>query len=75
MYNHKQMRLKITIINSYTVHTAGAMKTVPSVYTLLMKTICLSHSTQVAERTVFRETHGIFFAFSKQSNKIYVIWI
>ena len=60
MYNHKQMRLKITIINSYTVHTAGAMKTVPSVYTLLMKTICLSHSTQVAERTVFRK-HMVSF--------------
>ena len=31
------------------------MKTVPSVYTLLMVTIYLSHSTQVAEGIVFRK--------------------
>ena len=31
------------------------MKTVPSVYTLLMNTIHLSRSAQVAEETVFRK--------------------
>ena len=35
--------------------TFGVIKTVPSVYTLLMDTIYLSHSTQVAEGTVFRK--------------------
>ena len=35
--------------------TAGFIKKVPSVYTLLMNTIYQSHSTQVAEGTVFRK--------------------
>ena len=35
------------------LHTAGVMKTVPLVYTVFIKTIYLSHSTQVPEETVF----------------------
>jgi len=35
------------------LHTAGFMKTVPLVYTVFIKTIYLSHSTQVPEETVF----------------------
>ena len=37
------------------VFTASFMKTVPSMYTLLMKTIYLFRSTQVADVTVFRK--------------------
>ena len=39
----------------YNLHTAGIMKTVPSVYTILMKNNYLSLNTQVAEGTVFRK--------------------
>ena len=35
--------------------TSGFMKTVPSVYSLIMNTFYQSHSTQVAEETVFRK--------------------
>ena len=38
-----------------TFSTAGFRKTVSYVYNFLMNTIHLSHSTQVAERTVFRK--------------------
>ena len=38
------------------MHTAGIMKTVPSVYyTPLINTIYLLHSSQVAGETVFRK--------------------
>ena len=36
-------------------NTAGFMKTIQSVYTLLMNTIYLSHGTQIAEGTLFRK--------------------
>ena len=36
------------------------MKTVPSVYTLLINTIFLSQSTQGAEGTVFRK-HNVYY--------------
>ena len=36
-------------------YTACFMETVPSVYTLLMNTFFLSHSTQIAKETVFRK--------------------
>ena len=36
-------------------NTAGFTNTVPSVYTLIINTLYLSHSTQVAEETVFRK--------------------
>ena len=36
------------------IHTAGFMKTVPSVYTLSRNTIYLSLNTKVDERTVFK---------------------
>ena len=41
--------------------TSGFMKTVPSVYTLLMNTIYPSQSSQVAEGTVFRK-HMVLFS-------------
>ena len=53
------------------VGTTGFLKTVPSVYTLLMNTIYLfQHSTQVAEGTVFRK-HTVYlvnFYFFAQKN-------
>ena len=52
--------------NIYTVSslaTTGFMKAVPSVYTLLMNTIYPSHSTQVAEGTVFRK-HTVYLYLS-----------
>ena len=49
----------ITRLKQFTVirfkNTAGFMNTVPPVYTLLMITIYLSLSTQVAEETVFKK--------------------
>ena len=40
-------------ITAYAYDTAGVMKTVPFVFTLLIGTIYLSHTTQVAGGTVF----------------------
>ena len=50
------------------------MLLIPSVYTLLMNTIHLSHNTQVAKRTFFRK-HTVKLLhefFSKMEN--YPIW-
>ena len=44
--------------------TAGSIKTVPSVYTLLMKTIYLPHSTHVTDGTFFRkQTVAVLYFF------------
>jgi len=52
--------------------TAGFMKTVPSVYTLLMNTIFLSYSTHVAERTVFWK-HTVLLQTWKQASVLEMI--
>ena len=45
------------------LHTAGLMKTAPLVYTPLLSTICLSHSTEVADETVFKKHTASFEQF------------
>ena len=49
LYEYEERKNKIYI------YTAGFMKPVPSLNTLLMNTIYLSHSKQVAEGTVSRK--------------------
>ena len=51
----------------FNFHTAGDMKTIPSVYTLLGNTIYPSHSTKVAVGTVFRKhTRIVYISFSNE---------
>ena len=52
-------------------HTAGGMTTVPAVYTLLMHTIHLSHSTQGAEGTVLGNTWYIYQVFPENGSLSY----
>ena len=47
------------------LNTTGVMKTVPSVYTLLVNTIYLCHSRQVTEGTFFRK-HKVYMNMSPQ---------
>ena len=49
--------------NCWHSNTAVFMKMVPSVYTLLVNTIRISHSTQVAGATIHRKNKNIFLSF------------
>ena len=56
------------------ISTAGFMKTVPSVYSLLLNTIYLSHSTG-SLGNLFQETYGIYYVLKRKSIYVFSLFL